>query len=58
MKTITVTESQMDRIKSHLFEKYSWLHRKNTAYTARLISSYQLTFDESFEKDIMEAFEK
>lgn len=52
--TITVTEEQFARIHAHLFSKYPWLYRKNTAYTAELVSKYRLTVDKRFINDIKE----
>lgn len=52
---IRVTEEQMRRIHDHLFKKYPWLGRKNTAYEAECVSFYDLKFDKRFYQDIKEA---
>lgn len=52
--TITVTEEQFARIHAHLFSKYPWLYRKNTAYTAELVAKYRLTVNGHFINDIKE----
>lgn len=53
--TITVTEQQMGKIRDHLYSKYPWLYRKNTAFTAELISVWKVKFDPRFEQDIKDA---
>ena len=58
MKTIRVTDEQMFNIHKHLFEKYPWLYRKNEAYAAELVSAWDVTYDERFEKDIEEVLLK
>ena len=58
MKTIRVTDEQMFAIHKHLFEHYPWLHRNNEAYTAELVSAWDLTYDERFEKDILDIINK
>ena len=55
MASIIVSEREMGRIHDHLFEKYPWLCRKNTAYVANVVGAYVLKYDKKFEKDIKEA---
>lgn len=52
---IRVTDEQMGRIRDHLYNNYPWLYRENTAYTAELISVWEVEFDQKFEKDIKKA---
>jgi hypothetical protein len=52
---ITATEEQMASIRERLFNKYPYLYRKNTAYTAELISVYKVEVDDKFADDIKEA---
>ena len=54
MKMI-VDESQMAAIRAHLLQKYPYLGRKNTAYTAKLISTYEIEFDKKWLPKIREA---
>ena len=50
-----VDESQMAAVRSHLFKKYPYLSRKNTAYTAKLISTYEIEFEEKWLEEIKSA---
>ena len=55
MKTMDLTQEQLVRVHSHLFKKYPWLRKGNSAYRAELISLYRVSYDEKFEDDIKEA---
>lgn len=55
MKHRVVSEKEMGKIHRHLFEKYPWLHRTNTAYHATVVRAYNLEYDTRFEEDIKEA---
>lgn len=50
---IRVSEKEMDAIHTKLFEKYPFLQRNNIAYTASLVSFYDVSFDERFKEDIL-----
>lgn len=54
-KRMVVTHDQLKKIHKALFEKYPWLYRENTAYSASLVDVWNLTYDERFENEIKEA---
>lgn len=53
-RSIIVSEKQMQEIKEHLFSKYPYLYRKNTAYKVKMIVRYKLYYPARFEADITE----
>ena len=53
-RSIIVSESQMQKIREHLFNKYPYLNRKNDAYKAKMIVRYELDYSDKFDADIAE----
>ena len=51
-RSVVVSEEKMREIKKHLFAKYPYLHRKNTAYEVKMIVSYEITYSVNFDADI------
>lgn len=46
VKTIILTEEQMNRARELFRKKYPWIQRKNGIYSATLVTRWALTIDE------------
>jgi len=53
LKTLYVTDREMDKIHKHFYTKYPWLYKGNTLYSASVVGMWELKMQEEDAREIV-----